>query len=79
MPGYVEFIQNYPAYDHTHDLDELREREYSRLDRLGQVYLDYTGEACMPSRRSACTRNCWRAMSLGIHTPAIPPRWLPPA
>ena len=43
MPGYVEFIQNYPAYDHTHDLDELREREYSRLDRLGQVYLDYTG------------------------------------
>jgi molybdenum cofactor sulfurtransferase len=43
MPGYAEFIQRYPAYDKTHDIDELREREYSRLDRLGQVYLDYTG------------------------------------
>ena len=43
MPGYQEFIQHYPAYDRTHDLDELRERDYARLDRLGQVYLDYTG------------------------------------
>jgi molybdenum cofactor sulfurtransferase len=43
MPGYAEFVQKYPAYDKTHDLDELRERDYTRLDRLGQVYLDYTG------------------------------------
>src|SRR5512140_3132543 len=43
MPGYAEFVQKYPSYDSTHDLDELREREYARLDRLGQVYLDYTG------------------------------------
>jgi molybdenum cofactor sulfurtransferase len=43
MPDYAEFVQKYPAYDSTHDLDELREREYSRLERLGQVYLDYTG------------------------------------
>ncbi len=43
MPGYAEFVQKYPAYDSTHDLDELRERDYARLDRLGQVYLDYTG------------------------------------
>jgi len=43
MPAYAEFVQKYPAYDKTHDLDELRERDYSRLDRLGQVYLDYTG------------------------------------
>ena len=43
MPGYAEFVQRYPAYDKTHDIDELREREYSRLDRLGQIYLDYTG------------------------------------
>ena len=43
MPGYANFIQNYPAYDSTHDIDELRERDYGRLDRLGQVYLDYTG------------------------------------
>jgi selenocysteine lyase/cysteine desulfurase len=33
----------YPEYGDTRALDELRGREYSRLDRLGQVYLDYTG------------------------------------
>ena len=43
MPGYADFIQKYTTYDSTHDIDELRERDYGRLDRLGQVYLDYTG------------------------------------
>jgi len=43
MPEYQDFIQAYPAYDRTHDIDELRERDYARLDRLGQIYLDYTG------------------------------------
>ncbi|MCS7009880.1 MAG: aminotransferase class V-fold PLP-dependent enzyme [Anaerolineales bacterium] len=43
MRRYAEFISRYPSYDNTHDLDELRQREYSRLDRLGHVYLDYTG------------------------------------
>jgi selenocysteine lyase/cysteine desulfurase len=43
MPAYAEFIQKYPAYDRTHDIDELRDHDYPRLDRTGQVYLDYTG------------------------------------
>ncbi len=43
MKDYPEFIQKYPSYDKTHDLDELRDRDYARLDRSGQVYLDYTG------------------------------------
>ena len=43
MPSYAEFVQKYPGYDRTHDIDELRERDYARLDRLGQIYLDYTG------------------------------------
>jgi selenocysteine lyase/cysteine desulfurase len=43
MRTYADFVQHYPSYDRTHDLDDLREREYSRLDRLGQVYVDYTG------------------------------------
>ena len=43
MLAYADFIQKYPAYDRTHDLDELRERDYALLDQLGQVYLDYTG------------------------------------
>jgi len=43
MTDYAEFIRKYPTYDKTHDLDELRDRDYSRLDRQGQIYLDYTG------------------------------------
>jgi molybdenum cofactor sulfurtransferase len=43
MPKYSQFVSQYPLYDRTHDLDELRGRDYSRLDRLNQVYLDYTG------------------------------------
>jgi selenocysteine lyase/cysteine desulfurase len=37
------FRQAYPSFDTTHLLDDLREREYARLDELDQVYLDYTG------------------------------------
>ncbi|MCX6037046.1 MAG: aminotransferase class V-fold PLP-dependent enzyme [Chloroflexi bacterium] len=43
MPGYAEFIQKYQTYDTTHDIDEQRDRDYARLDRTGQIYLDYTG------------------------------------
>src|SRR5215469_13915895 len=37
------FRQTYPTFDSTSSLDELRAREYARLDDLGHVYLDYTG------------------------------------
>jgi molybdenum cofactor sulfurtransferase len=37
------FLQAYPTYATTRILDELRASDYARLDRLGQVYLDYTG------------------------------------
>jgi molybdenum cofactor sulfurtransferase len=37
------FRRAYPAYDSTRALDVLRATEYARLDRQGQVYLDYTG------------------------------------
>jgi selenocysteine lyase/cysteine desulfurase len=43
MPDYAKFVQKYPTYDKTHDIDELRDRDYARLDRTGQIYLDYTG------------------------------------
>jgi selenocysteine lyase/cysteine desulfurase len=41
--AFSAFIERYPAYRHTQTLDALREREYSRLDALGHVYMDYTG------------------------------------
>ncbi len=40
--GQVAFKQAYPTFE-TAQLDELRAREYARLDKQDQVYLDYTG------------------------------------
>jgi selenocysteine lyase/cysteine desulfurase len=37
------FLADYPEFETTRALDALRGREFQRLDRLGQVYLDYTG------------------------------------
>jgi molybdenum cofactor sulfurtransferase len=39
----AEFLRQWPAYEQTRALDELRATEYTRLDTLDQVYLDYTG------------------------------------
>ena len=38
-----EFLAAWPAYESTRELDVLRATDYSRLDRLGHIYLDYTG------------------------------------
>lgn len=40
---FEKFLAAYPAYEKTTKLDELRANDYSRLDKLGHVYLDYTG------------------------------------
>jgi selenocysteine lyase/cysteine desulfurase len=37
------FQQDYPEFEATRRLDELRASEYAGLDRLGHIYLDYTG------------------------------------
>lgn len=42
-PAVDAFRASSPEYVATAILDELREKEYGRLDRIGQVYLDYTG------------------------------------
>src|SRR5262249_2714190 len=39
------FQKQYPTFDTTRVLDELRATEYARLDREQHVYLDYTGGA----------------------------------
>lgn len=41
--NYADFLKKYPTYAATAKIDELRAQDYSRLDRAGQVYLDYTG------------------------------------
>ncbi len=40
---FEKFIASYPNYAKTTKLDELRAKDYARLDRLNHVYLDYTG------------------------------------
>lgn len=41
--AFQAFLRAYPAYQKTAALDELRRREYGRLDDEGHIYLDYTG------------------------------------
>jgi selenocysteine lyase/cysteine desulfurase len=41
--AFREFVAAEPAYERTSSLDDLRRREFSRLDRLDHVYVDYTG------------------------------------
>ena len=40
--AFASFRQHHPEFD-VDALDELRARDYSRLDGLGHTYLDYTG------------------------------------
>jgi molybdenum cofactor sulfurtransferase len=42
----AEFLVTYPEYERTGPIDARRASDYSRLDALGQIYLDYTG-ACL--------------------------------
>lgn len=41
--AFESFRRDYPDFDSTRKLDDLRAREYGRLDRQGHVYPDYTG------------------------------------
>ena len=49
--AYTCFLQKYPAFSRTQPLDELRQSEYARLDRQGQIYLDYTGGGLYSDRQ----------------------------
>ena len=41
--SYATFLESWPEYRETVALDDLRARDYARLDATGHVYLDYTG------------------------------------
>ena len=42
-PSYELFLQKYPGYANTFFLDDLRKKDFSRLDKQNHIYLDYTG------------------------------------
>ena len=46
--AYTLFLQAYPEYKLTRPIDALRKREYQRLKRSGEVYVDYMGAALYP-------------------------------
>ena len=41
--AYEQFLHSHPGYQATTYLDDLRAREYARLDAGKHIYLDYTG------------------------------------
>lgn len=49
----AEFEATYPAYTGTRIIDELRARDYDRLDAQNHVYLDYTGGSLYSARQLA--------------------------
>lgn len=56
----TDFSTAYPAYEGTNALDDLRAREYARLDAQGHTYLDYTAgnlyATCQLDRHMAVLR-----------------------
>ena len=43
MNTFEDFLLKYPSYASTAAIDDLRARDYARLDRGEHIYLDYTG------------------------------------
>ena len=41
--GFDAFVASHPEYERTGAIDEVRARDFGRLDAAGHVYLDYTG------------------------------------
>lgn len=46
--AYALFLRAYPEYKLTRSVDALRQREYKRLRRSDQVYVDYMGASLYP-------------------------------
>ena len=47
--AFARFRAEHPRYQATAAIDTLRRRDFARLDREGQVYLDYTGSGLYAS------------------------------
>ena len=67
--AFSDFQGRYPAYAGTAVLDDMRARDYSRLDVAGHVYLDYTGGGLYADSQLARHRALLRR---GARQPALP-------
>lgn len=46
--AYSAFLEQFPAYAQTRELDDLREREFRRLRESRSIYMDYMGACLYP-------------------------------
>jgi len=71
----ADFERRYPAYARTAVLDDMRARDYSRLDATGHVYLDYTGGGLYADSQLARHRDLLARAVLGNpHSQNVPSR-----
>ena len=48
LTAYKSFLRQYPEYKLTWLLDSLRKSDFTRLERSGEVYVDYLGGSLYP-------------------------------
>ena len=71
----ADFERRYPAYARTAVLDDMRARDYARLDAAGHVYLDYTGGGLYADSQLARHRDLLaRAVFGNPHSQNLPSR-----
>ena len=71
----ADFERRYPAYARTAVLDDMRARDYTRLDATGHVYLDYTGGGLYADSQLARHRDLLaRAVFGNPHSQNLPSR-----
>ncbi|MFH1688919.1 MAG: aminotransferase class V-fold PLP-dependent enzyme [Candidatus Eisenbacteria bacterium] len=61
----ASFLDDYPTYKDTSAIDELREKDYSRLDAQGHIYLDFTGASLYSESQLARHLHLLRANVFG--------------
>ena len=54
--SFRQLLATCPVYEQTRALDDLRARDFTRLDVNGQVYLDEAGAEPPPSRYRGASR-----------------------
>src|SRR3972149_993413 len=76
--AYQHFLNDYPVYNQTTTVDTLRASDYSRLDELGHVYLDYTGGGLYASSHLHHHMDMRAKGVYGNPHPSTPPSLAPP-
>ncbi len=71
----ADFEGRYPAYAGTAVLDDMRARDYTRLDATGHIYLDYTGGGLYAESQLARHRDLLAGAVFGNpHSQNVPSR-----